>query len=106
MIRVVYVCSVSELCVHTSIPVEPAYMKSGLMTVERFSEELSFIVISDDIGATRNVFERLYAERFAGSRQNFLSLCCLRTSSVVMLIVCAPTNKEAGECFIESQTGF
>lgn len=57
--RVIYIFSVSELCVRTPVPVESIYVKHVLRPAERFVERLSSTVGADETYASLNAAERL-----------------------------------------------
>lgn len=60
--RVIHVCSASNLCVHTTIPMISFYTESFLKPMKRFSEQLHFIFSANDTGASLKASERLYTK--------------------------------------------
>lgn len=70
MNRVINVCGVSKLCVHSLAAAESIHIELILRPVKCFSNPLNSIVRTDDNGASLNAPKRPYAEIFADSRQN------------------------------------
>lgn len=69
MNRLIFVRSVSELCVHTFFPVESHYTKYVSRRVVRFSERLKSMLSADSSDTSLDGTEWPYAETFADSSQ-------------------------------------
>lgn len=52
--RVIYICNVSQVCVHNPVPMDSIYKESVLRPVEGFSERLNSIVIAHETEASLN----------------------------------------------------
>lgn len=83
------------------VPFESVSIESVLSSVERFSEQLNYVVSVKDIGASLNAADRLQTEAFTDSPQASFSLRGLCAWYVVVIIVCAPVTTIVSKCFIK-----
>lgn len=77
MNRVVNVCGISELGVHTSLPLASVNIESVSRLVEHFSKRANSMVTVDDANAILNATERLLAKPYADNWHDSLPLHCL-----------------------------
>lgn len=96
---VIYVCSISQLGVHTPIPVKSVFTEYVLRPMECFSGSLKCVVSTHDTIAFLDDTERLYVRPFTESWQTSLLLCYLWALCVVLLILRALSKTDASKCF-------